>query len=75
MDRLAGGRRVPLGAWSTFANHGTVNHSTFGYYNADHHAAAARVFEAAVRPPATWRPAGPWSTSTATATPATCPPG
>jgi neutral ceramidase len=49
VDRLAGGRRVPLGAWSTFANHGTVNRSTFAYYNADHHASAARVFEAAVR--------------------------
>jgi neutral ceramidase len=49
VDRLAGGRRVPLGAWSTFANHGTVNRSTFAYYNADHHAAAARVFESAVR--------------------------
>jgi neutral ceramidase len=49
VDRLAGGRRVPLGAWSTFANHGTVNRSTFGFYNADHHAAAARVFEATVR--------------------------
>ena len=49
VDRLRGGRRVPLGAWSTFANHGTVNRSTFPYYNGDHHAAAARVFEAAVR--------------------------
>jgi neutral ceramidase len=49
VDRLAGGRRTPLGAWSTFANHGTVNHSTFGYYNADHHGSADRVFEAAVR--------------------------
>jgi neutral ceramidase len=49
VDRLAGGRRVPLGAWSTFANHGTVNHSTFGYYNADHHGSADRIFEAAVR--------------------------
>jgi len=49
VDRLASGRRLPLGAWSTFANHGTVNRSTFGYYNADHHAAAARVFEAGVR--------------------------
>ena len=49
VDRLAQGRRVPLGAWSTFANHGTVNRSTFDYYNADHHAAAARVFESAVR--------------------------
>jgi neutral ceramidase len=49
VDRLAGGRRVPLGAWSTFANHGTVNHASFAYYNADHHASADRVFEAAVR--------------------------
>ena len=49
VDRLSGGRRVPLGAWSTFANHGTVNHSTFTYYNADHHASADRVFEAGVR--------------------------
>ena len=40
---------MSLGAWSTFANHGTVNRSTFGYYNADHHATAARVFEAGVR--------------------------
>jgi neutral ceramidase len=49
VDRIAGGRDVPLGAWSTFANHGTVNRSTFAYYNADHHATAARVFEAGVR--------------------------
>jgi neutral ceramidase len=49
VDRLVRGRRIPLGGWSTFANHGTVNRSTFRYYNADHHAAAARVFEAAVR--------------------------
>ena len=29
VDRVRGGRRVPIGAWSTFADHGTVNHSTF----------------------------------------------
>ena len=49
VDRLSRGRRVPLGAWSTFANHGTVNRSTFTYYNADHHASADRIFEAGVR--------------------------
>jgi neutral ceramidase len=49
VDRIAGARDVPLGAWSTFANHGTVNRSSFAYYNADHHATAARVFEARVR--------------------------
>jgi neutral ceramidase len=47
VDRVVGGRRVPLAAWSTFANHGTVNRSTFPYYNADHHATAARAFETA----------------------------
>ena len=42
-------RQVPIGAWSTFANHGTVTWSTFEYYNADHHASAMRVFEDTVR--------------------------
>jgi neutral ceramidase len=49
VDQLRGGRRVPVGAWGVFANHGTVNKSTFGYYNGDHSAAAHRVFEAVVR--------------------------
>ena len=42
-------RRVPIGGWSTFANHGTTTWSTFEYYNADHHASAMRVFEETVR--------------------------
>jgi neutral ceramidase len=42
-------RRVPIGAWSTFADHGTVTKSSFEFYNADHHASALRVFEQAVR--------------------------
>jgi neutral ceramidase len=42
-------RRVPIGGWSTFANHGTVTKSSFQFYNADHHASAMRVFEAKVR--------------------------
>ena len=42
-------RRVPIGAWSTFADHGTVTKSSFQYYNADHHASAMRVFEQRVR--------------------------
>ena len=42
-------RRVPIGAWSTFANHGTVTWSTFEFYNADHNASAMRVFEEEVR--------------------------
>ncbi len=42
-------RRVPIGAWSTFADHGTVTKSSFQFYNADHHASAMRVFEQRVR--------------------------
>ena len=49
VDKLADGRRIPIGAWSTFANHGTVASSRFEYYNADHHGAATRVFERQVR--------------------------
>src|SRR5829696_1410519 len=41
--------KVPIGAWSTFADHGTVTKSSFQFYNADHHGSATRVFEAAVR--------------------------
>lgn len=41
--------RVPIGAWSTFADHGTVTKSSFQFYNADHHASAMRVFEQKVR--------------------------
>ena len=42
-------RTIPIGAWSTFADHGTVTKSSFQFYNADHHASAMRVFEARVR--------------------------
>ncbi len=41
--------RVPIGGFSTFADHGTVTKSTFRFYNADHHASALRVFEQRVR--------------------------
>ena len=75
VDQLRGGRRVPVGAWGVFADHGTVNKSTFHYYNGDHSAAAHRVFEAARAPR---RPRGPaartWCSSTGTARRATCPP-
>ncbi len=46
------GRRrvhVPVGAWSTFAAHGTVTKSSFLFYNEDHHASAMKVFEDRVR--------------------------
>jgi neutral ceramidase len=41
--------RVPMGGWSMFANHGTVNPSEYEVYNNDHHAHANAVFEAGVR--------------------------
>lgn len=49
VDKVEGGSQVPIGMWSTFADHGTVVKPTFAYYNADHHAAAARIAEARIR--------------------------
>jgi neutral ceramidase len=49
VDRVTGGRHIPLGIFSTFANHGTVVKITFSYYTADHQGAAERVSEAAIR--------------------------
>jgi neutral ceramidase len=49
VDKVEHGRDVPIGAWSTFADHGTVVKPTFTYYNADHHAAAARLAERRIR--------------------------
>ena len=39
--------RVPIGAWSTFANHGTVNPAEYEVYNRDHHGAAIAGVRAA----------------------------
>ena len=49
VDKTIGGRDVPVGMWSTFANHGTVNKFQFTYYNEDHHGAATHRTEAAIR--------------------------
>ena len=49
VDKVVRGRRVPIGGWSTFADHGTVTKSSFQYYNQDHHASAIQVFEQRVR--------------------------
>jgi neutral ceramidase len=49
VDKLRRHRRIPIGAWSNFADHGTVVHSEFRAYSGDHHAAAWRVFSAIVR--------------------------
>jgi len=42
-------RRVPVGMFSTFANHGTIDHENFWYYAGDHQGAAERVVEATIR--------------------------
>src|SRR4051794_1800311 len=49
VDKQIGGRRVPVGMWSTFADHGTVNKFQFTYYNEDHHGAATHRVERAIR--------------------------
>jgi hypothetical protein len=49
VDKVRGRRRIPIGMWSTFANHGTVNPHTFTVYNADHHGSATRVAEQRMR--------------------------
>ena len=49
VDKLVGGRDVPVGIWSSFANHGTVDKATFTVYNGDHQASADRAVEAAIR--------------------------
>ncbi len=42
-------RRMPVGIYSTFANHGTVDHENFWHYSGDHQGAAERVVEATIR--------------------------
>jgi neutral ceramidase len=49
VDKTIGGRSVPVGMWSTFADHGTVNKFQFTYYNEDHHGAATKSVERAIR--------------------------
>ncbi len=49
VDKTIRGRRVPVGMWSTFADHGTVNKFQFTYYNEDHHGAATQLVERAIR--------------------------
>ena len=43
------GGTIPIGAWSNFADHGTVVHAELQAYSGDHHAAAWRVFSKRVR--------------------------
>jgi neutral ceramidase len=42
-------RDVPVGVFSTFANHGTVVKGPFLYYSADHQGMAERMVESAIR--------------------------
>lgn len=42
-------RDVPVGVFSTFANHGTVVKAPFLYYSADHQGMAERMVESAIR--------------------------
>ena len=49
VDKIMGGHDVPVGMWSTFANHGTVNHFQFTFYNEDHHGPATHLVERAIR--------------------------
>ncbi|MEA2167843.1 MAG: neutral ceramidase, partial [Solirubrobacteraceae bacterium] len=49
VDKVRRGRRIPIGAWSNFADHGTVVHAELQAYSGDHHAAAWRMFVAKVR--------------------------
>ena len=42
-------RHVPIGAYSNFADHGTVVKAEWQVYSGDHHASAWRVFAAGVR--------------------------
>jgi hypothetical protein len=39
----------PVGMWSSFADHGTVNKFQYGVYNADHHGSATRIVEQRIR--------------------------
>ncbi|MEA2494622.1 MAG: neutral ceramidase, partial [Thermoleophilaceae bacterium] len=49
VDHVKKGKRIPIGIWSTFADHGTVNKYQFNYYNEDHHGSATHVVESTIR--------------------------
>ncbi len=49
VDAVGRTGHAPIGAWAVFANHGTVEKSTFPYYNGDHVGVAQRAVEAALR--------------------------
>ncbi len=48
-EKRRGGRWLPVGMWSTYANHATINKYQFRYYNPDHHGAAVMYAERKLR--------------------------
>ncbi|HJQ04413.1 MAG TPA: neutral/alkaline non-lysosomal ceramidase N-terminal domain-containing protein [Nocardioides sp.] len=49
VDQRRGGRSVPVGVFTTFANHGTIVQPDFDYFSADHQGAAERILSARIR--------------------------
>ncbi len=49
VDKMIGGRQVPVGMWSTFADHGTVGPLPVHLLQRDHHGAATQLVEDAIR--------------------------
>lgn len=49
VDQYRDDRRVPVGMYSTFANHGTTVSEGLPYFSGDHHATAERVVEDTIR--------------------------
>lgn len=49
VDRLTRKGHTPIGVFTTFANHGTVDKGDFSYYSADHQGAAERLLAGSIR--------------------------
>ncbi|GAB4013432.1 neutral/alkaline non-lysosomal ceramidase N-terminal domain-containing protein [Nocardioides ultimimeridianus] len=49
VDQRRDGRSVPVGVFTTFANHGTIVQPDFDYFSADHQGAAERILSARIR--------------------------
>lgn len=63
VDRLVNGKHRPIGVFTTFANHGTVDKENFSYFTADHQGAAERALADAIRRSAHLRPSAPMVTA------------
>ncbi|MER7556384.1 neutral/alkaline non-lysosomal ceramidase N-terminal domain-containing protein [Nocardioides sp. NPDC126508] len=48
IDQIRNGHRVPVGVYTTFANHGTVDKANFWYFSADHQGSAERHLSAKI---------------------------